>query len=87
MLYMRCSVLILLSLFCVFATHAEMIAYRDRPVGSLSNDNPASYYMNAAFDTVQNPDYFSQKGIYKRHAVCGNEFLNLMTILKGRWLR
>ena len=76
MLYMRCSVLILLSLFCVFATHAEMIAYRDRPVGSLSNDNPASYYMNAAFDTVQNPDYFSQKGIYKRHAVVWKRISN-----------
>ncbi|MBI2519715.1 MAG: hypothetical protein HYV97_04840 [Bdellovibrio sp.] len=66
---MRLFFYTMICLCYTFAAYSEMIAYHKRSRGSLSNDNPFSYYMNATFDTVQNPDYFSQKGIYKRHSL------------------
>ncbi|HAZ13035.1 MAG: hypothetical protein A2X86_09605 [Bdellovibrionales bacterium GWA2_49_15] len=61
--------LLMVSVCYASTAYAEMIAYQKHELGSLSNDTPLSYYMNATFDTVQNPDYFSQKGIYKRHSL------------------
>jgi len=38
-------------------------------IGNRSQINPISLYFNAAFDTIQNPTYFTQKDIWKNHDV------------------
>ncbi len=45
------------------------LLYQETKIGSDSQFNPISYYFNEAFDTIQNPTYFSQKDFFKKHEI------------------
>lgn len=45
------------------------IIYRLNPIGSAATFNPVSHYLNLAFDTAQNPTYFSQSRYFTNHGV------------------
>lgn len=45
------------------------LLYHKAIKGSDSQFNPISYYFNEAFDTIQNPTYFSQVDYFKKHEI------------------
>lgn len=45
------------------------LLYHKSNKGSDSQFNPISYYFNGAFDTIQNPHYFSQTDYFKKHEI------------------
>ncbi len=61
--------LVALLILCGAARGSEDILYRKIPWGSVSAFGPLSYYLNGAFDTAQNPFYFSQEKFFSNHAV------------------
>ena len=52
--------------FC-FAYSNEVLLYQKEEIGPYRHFNPISYYFNTAFDTIQNPNYFSQKDFFSNH--------------------
>jgi len=57
-----------IAIFAIGAVAAEKpLIYSARPIGSEWGFNPLSYYLNYAFDTSQNPYYFSQSGFFSNH--------------------
>lgn len=44
------------------------LIYREGAIGSDATFNPLSHYFNLAFDTTQNPIYFTQSGYFSSHA-------------------
>ncbi len=65
----RKILLLLMMLQCyIFAdSNLNYIALNKTKYGNDSQFNPISYYFNAAFDTIQNPYYFSQKDYLSNH--------------------
>jgi hypothetical protein len=63
---------ILLALLLTFgaaaAEGADPIVYKKMEWGSVAAYNPLGFYLNAAFDTAQNPNYFSQEHYFSNHA-------------------
>lgn len=55
-------------------THATItpIVYPKKAIGSDASFNPVSYYFNLAFDTTQNPFYFTQSGYFRSHGSLWN---------------
>lgn len=45
----------------------EGMLYKEINYGQDALFHPINFYVNTAFDTIQNPYYFSQKGIYPNH--------------------
>ena len=60
-------------LILVFSSWSEAtespLLYRPESRGALGDFNPISQYLNLAFDTAQNPFYFSQDGFFSNHRV------------------
>ena len=52
-------------------SHAKIpqIIYTPKEIGHDANFNPISYYVNTAFDTIQNPFYFTQENFIKNHQI------------------
>lgn len=73
---MKKAVLLVL-LFTNFSLSATpSIIYRNNPIGSESTFNPLTQYLNLAFDTTQNPYYFTQEGFFKNHGVLWHRVQN-----------
>jgi len=58
-------IFIFIPLYTTFAN--DVLLYKNRDVGPYANFNPISYYFNTAFDTIQNPNYFTQDNYFKNH--------------------
>ena len=70
--------LLLIILIPIFSSNgSEILIYKQDKIGPYSNFNPISYYFNTAFDTIQNPNYFSQKDYFKNHEKVLERTLNL----------
>ncbi len=64
------------------------LLYQKVDKGSESQFNPISYYFNGAFDTIQNPTYFSQVDYFKKHKVVWDRVSNpFWGIRKGGGLK
>lgn len=61
--------LVFLLLQTTVVSAATQLIYREKSIGSDSTFNPLSQYLNLAFDTTQNPYYFSQSNYFSNHAV------------------
>lgn len=51
------------------ALAAAPLIHTENPIGSDWEFNPLSHYLNLAFDTTQNPAYFSQSRFFANHGV------------------
>jgi len=56
--------------------NASPLIYKPDAIGSDSTFNPLSYYLNLAFDTTQNPNYFSQSRFFANHGVLWDRVKN-----------
>ena len=67
---------LLLSLFYFGKAQAGVstapLIYRPNAIGSDATFNPLSHYLNLAFDTTQNPFWFSQSAYFSNHGVLWN---------------
>ncbi len=55
----------LLSFISIYAN--DYLLYQPRNLGHEALYHPVNFYVNTAFDTIQNPYYFNQKDFYPRH--------------------
>jgi hypothetical protein len=70
-----------------FSVESRLI-YEPKSFGSESQFNPISLYFNDAFDTIQNPNYFSQKDYLKKHETVWREIKDpFVGIKKGGGLK
>lgn len=64
--------LYLISIVLSFSTISyskELVTYSNSRYGNDSQFNPIAYYLNASFDTIQNPYYFNQKNYFANHGL------------------
>ena len=71
---------ILLPYFSTFAS--EVLLYQKKEIGPYATFNPISYYFNTAFDTIQNPNYFSQENYFTNHEKVLERVLNISKGIK-----
>lgn len=57
---------IIILLFLLQTSYAESLIYNDK---IHSNWTPVTYYLNSTFDVIQNPSWFNQKDIEKKHEI------------------
>ncbi len=60
----------------------EILIYQKTKTGPYATFNPISYYFNTAFDTIQNPNYFSQKNYLENHEKILERTFNLKQGIK-----
>ena len=87
MRFVYLALIICLFTFLANARGAYLL-YKKQEIGSEKLYNPVFYYFNSAFDTIQNPYYFTQKDFLRRHQKVYNYTLHPHRSIKsggGYW--